>query len=787
MADFQLSRNLGTMFESASKTIHRGIDTSTVALPPSITAFINTNYYNVQTTFTSDEITKALNSNNEKEIYAVLKYIIAMATTQQSSQDILPFFPFVIKNVNSTNFKIRRLVYTFLLKYNYLQQDIALLSINAIQRSLMDKNPVNRSLAIRCLSGIKIPAILPILLLSMEKSIKDSSPLVRSASAIAISNCIELDSTYNSNGLTQRQYIKQSMEVSSSTVSQLYSYLDVLLSDNDPKVLSISFQIFHSTFNGFLDIFHNKIQNLINHLGDLDSFAISGFLDLMTDYSKIYFDEFNDDRTTPLILQSLYDHLESFIYSPDGNVIMSLIRFLINVMPFKHYPLERLVLKFINLGDDSMKVLFLNEIEYLLPLGRLQFEDYQLSQFYPMDKDPMQVFKSKVNILFQLVNQENFNEIFEQIQQTIDSSSIKFKLVILKKLNSLILSNSLNKDQLESIILFFMKKLKSKSNDDLLISEYITGLRQLIQSDIKSNVKILINLIGKLFNDVNLSNNAKGSIIWLIGEFVINTNSGDSDDENVKSLIKFIPSICSFIVKKFPSEVDYQVKIQILTCIGKVIIVDINNNKDEYLKSILNNKLFKLWNYVLELSKLDMNLDLRDHARFLGSILPNVVYSGVSYSSKEWDISELINMDEMTAQISGVDLGLLMYQINKVSMNNKRSLCDGSGVGVENLLVYKFNEVTKDRIDNGYSTYYDNLRGNGFELKDYNKFAKGISNEMFKDKNMLSQTQKYRQHQRIPSNSINDIEDDLGRFKSAKVNQYKLQSLDDFLGGDGDE
>lgn len=794
MNDFQLSRNLGTMFESASKTLHRGIDTSTVALPPSMTAFINTNYYNVETTFTSEEITKALNSNNEKEIYAVLKYIISMATTQQSNEnDILPFFPFVIKNVNSSNFKIRRLVYTFLLKFNHLQQDIALLSINAIQRSLVDKNCVNRSLAIRCLSGIKIPAILPILLLSLEKSIKDSSPLVRSASAIAIANCVNLDSTYNSNGLTQRQYIKNSMQIPSSIISQLYSYLDILLSDNDAKVLSVSFQVFHSTFNGFLDIFHNKIQNLINHLEDLDSFSISGFLDLMTDYSKIYFESFNDDKSTPLILQSLYDHFQSFIYCPDANVIISLIRFIINIMPFKDFPIENMVLKFINLSDDSIKVLFLNEIEYLLLLEKFHVEDYQLSQFYPLSKDPLQVFKSKINILFQLVNQGNFDEIFQQIKQSIDSSPIEFKLIILKKLNSLILSKSLKQEQLESIISFFMVKLKSNFEDDLLINEYITGLRQLIQSDIQSNIKILINLIGKLFNGPQLSNNARGSIIWLIGEFVlINSNSGvtgveNSDENIIKSLIKFIPSICSFLVKGFPNERDYQVKIQILTCIGKILINNINNDRDGYMETIKSNNFFKLWNYVLELSKLDMNLDLRDQARFLGSILPNVVYTEVSYSSKDWEINELIdlNFEQLTEQLGGIDIGLLMYQINKNTLTlPKNLLLVGGSSSNENSIIFKFNEATKDVLDDGYAMYYDNLRSNGFELKDYNRFAKGISSDMFNEKT-IRPSQRQREYQRNSSNSIdldlNNNDVNSGRFKSNKVNQYKLQSLDDFL------
>ncbi|KAG0687537.1 AP-3 complex subunit beta, partial [Pichia californica] len=340
MNDYQIARNLGEMFENATKSLNMVFDTKNIALPPSVTSFINTNYYNIETTFTLKEIIKGLESNNDNEVYTVLKHLVGKLVTRYDNDDdddgddfsidnnetikeIVQLFPHIIKNVNSTNLKIKRLVYIILLSFNHLQQDISLLSINAIQKSLTDKSAINRSLAIRCLSGIRIPAILPILLLSMAKLVKDSSPLVRSACTIAIIKCTELDIQYNMINkkknnttitTTKKDYLINSLKDETSTIYQLNNYLDILLSDNDPKVLSCSIIAYYEIFNGCFDILHNKLNNLINHIEEMDSFAISNLIDIIIEYNRLFLPSFKSLENSPIELKNLYNHLINLIY-----------------------------------------------------------------------------------------------------------------------------------------------------------------------------------------------------------------------------------------------------------------------------------------------------------------------------------------------------------------------------------------------------------------------------------------------------------------------------------------
>lgn len=84
-------------------------------------------------------------------------------------EDALPYFADVVKNITNSDPKIKQLVIIYLTKYAEVEPDTALLSINSIQKSLNDKDPINRANAIRSLSGIRIGSIIPILVLSMKE------------------------------------------------------------------------------------------------------------------------------------------------------------------------------------------------------------------------------------------------------------------------------------------------------------------------------------------------------------------------------------------------------------------------------------------------------------------------------------------------------------------------------------------------------------------------------------------------------------------------------------------
>ncbi|GMM47526.1 Apl6 protein [Pichia kluyveri] len=820
--DLQIARNLGQMLESASRSLNIPFDASsvTVSLPSSVTSFINTKYYNIETSLSKKDIIKGLESNSDAEIYTALKHLVGkLALVDESTisdsmindqdydyndyndnsivKEIVQLFPHIVKNVNSTNLKIKRLVYILLLRFNHLQQDISLLSINAIQKSLIDKNSFNRSLAIRCLSGIQIPAILPILLLSLTKLVKDSSPLVRSACSIAIIKCVQLDIQYNmkSNNRNttisdRRSYLIENINIEGSNIQQLYLLLDILLSDNDSKVLSLAIIAFYEIFNGCFDIWHNKINNLINHFDELDSFAIVNFLDIMVEYIKLFYPKITE-LIIPIEINQLYEKIiDQIEFEMNCNVILSMVKFLIILFPFKlqgNNLLNKVMIKLIqndyndSIDNNGKIFISLNMIEYLISKDMIKFNDYQINNFIPLSNEieNLQIFELKINILFKLINNNNFNKIFKEFKFIIEKSQfpIIYKFKVLQKINKLILLNILTIEQFSQIIRFFMNKLTIEKNN-LLVGEYITGLRQLIQSNLIYYIDILIKLSGKLFNsymnnDIILVNNAKSSIIWLLGEFSINydiNNNTNNDNEKCQILKKMLPNIAIKLIENYKFENDYNVRYEILIFMTKLMIINIINNKDNY--QLINNEIFQIFNYLLLLSKFDNNLTIRDISRLIGSILPNVIYF------TDLNIKENLNIDELLLNDStllkhcqdkclNINIALLMFQINKpqLSINNQLNNLEIYNNIDQSLLNYL--KSGNNELDMGYLNYYNDLRLNEFKLIDYNKFQSSFSSMSINNNN---ETQKVNK----PVQEVT--------MKQENVAKYRLQSLDDFLG-----
>jgi AP-3 complex subunit beta len=104
----------------------------------------------------------------------------------------LTFFPSVVKLVASPSLEVRKLVYIYLLHHSPYDPDLTLLSINTFQKDLSsDPNPLIRAMALRVLSGMRVPMLANVVVMGIKKCASDTSPYVRKVAALAIPKCYE--------------------------------------------------------------------------------------------------------------------------------------------------------------------------------------------------------------------------------------------------------------------------------------------------------------------------------------------------------------------------------------------------------------------------------------------------------------------------------------------------------------------------------------------------------------------------------------------------------------------
>ncbi|KAG7881944.1 hypothetical protein KL937_001567 [Ogataea polymorpha] len=743
----ELGKNIGVLLENATKnlssTVNEAIQSKNVKLPSGLNAFLSNGRAQNQE-LTSSQVIEGLNSSSDKEIQTSLKYLVRLMTTKQNSDpELLQYFPHVIKNITSNNLRTKRLVYIILLRYNHMQQDIALLSINAIQKSLTDKNCINRALAIRTLSGIRIPAILPILVLSIKRTISDSSPLVRSATAVAITKCFLLDVSFN------KHHAASTLKDESTVPAQMYNFLAILLSDTDPRVLSSALNCFYTIFPGYMDLIHPRFAFLVSKLTELEDYSKVILIDLATDYARLYLPKPTEDSMAPE-LTLLDSKLRSLIYSSSANVVLALVRFYVNVLPFKldEIPLAKMLVKF--LGDDEVTLYVLKEIVYLLDHDLVKFSNSQLSYYVPLPNEPFKISELKVYILVKLLNTQNFDQIFTELVFLLNTGSTQLKLAVVRLLNQY----RGTAEQKAKIGQLYLSRLDSE-NEELLVAEYVTGLRIMVQNDLFGNIDVLIKLTGKLVNERELTPVARASIIWLVGEF---SNQQYHDDKSV-ALANFLPDLMRILVRDFRKQ-EYLVKVEILTALTKLVSKELYASKQQGEEYNYESLIWKLFNFVLQLTKYDSNVDLRDRSRMIGSILPNVVYldqdltATTAIEFQQYYGQKAYVLEKCAEKLNEVELSILLFQTSKPAPISTDSSVNNSNIN-------KYNQVTPQELNSELLEYYNELRAQEFQLKDYNQH-KSIS------------------HAAKPPPVVNSATTiNIEPRQSAR--KYKLQTLDDFL------
>lgn len=207
-------------------------------------------------------ITKQLESSSDREKLDAMKRLIALIS---KNRPVSSYFPAVVKNVASPNLELRKLVYIYLLRCAPSEPDLALLSINTFQRDLADSSPLIRAMALRVLSGIRVPTVATIVLMAVRKSAADPSPYVRKAAALAVMKVYKLDQAHH---------------------PTLLDIMTTLLRDRSPLSLGTAVLALDTIAPSRLDLLHVHCRRLCRALPDIDAWGQVDVLRVLVRYAR---------------------------------------------------------------------------------------------------------------------------------------------------------------------------------------------------------------------------------------------------------------------------------------------------------------------------------------------------------------------------------------------------------------------------------------------------------------------------------------------------------------------
>ncbi|XP_012588149.1 PREDICTED: AP-3 complex subunit beta-2 [Condylura cristata] len=206
-----------------------------------------------------------LDTNKDSLKLEAMKRIVAMIARGKNASDL---FPAVVKNVACKNIEVKKLVYVYLVRYAEEQQDLALLSISTFQRGLKDPNQLIRASALRVLSSIRVPIIVPIMMLAIKEAASDMSPYVRKTAAHAIPKLYSLDSDQK---------------------DQLIEVIEKLLADKTTLVAGSVVMAFEEVCPERIDLIHKNYRKLCNLLIDVEEWGQVVIISMLTRYARTQF------------------------------------------------------------------------------------------------------------------------------------------------------------------------------------------------------------------------------------------------------------------------------------------------------------------------------------------------------------------------------------------------------------------------------------------------------------------------------------------------------------------
>uniref|UniRef100_A0A8C4YCH3 AP-3 complex subunit beta n=1 Tax=Gopherus evgoodei TaxID=1825980 RepID=A0A8C4YCH3_9SAUR len=464
-----------------------------------------------------DDLKEMLDSNKDSLKLEAMKRIVAMIARGKNASDL---FPAVVKNVACKNIEVKKLVYVYLVRYAEEQQDLALLSISTFQRGLKDPNQLIRASALRVLSSIRVPIIVPIMMLAIKEAASDMSPYVRKTAAHAIPKLYSLDSDQK---------------------DQLIEVIEKLLADKTTLVAGSVVMAFEEVCPERIDLIHKNYRKLCNLLIDVEEWGQVVIINMLTRYARTQFlspnqneslleenpekafygsdeEDSKDDKldAASLVKRKPYvmdpDHrlllrnTKPLLQSRNAAVVMAVAQLYFHLAPKAEVGVIAKALVRLLRSHSEVQWVVLQNVATMSIKRRGMFEPY-LKSFYIRSTDPTQIKILKLEVLTNLANETNISTILREFQTYIRSMDKDFVAATIQAIGRC----ATNIGKVRDTCLNGLVQLLS-NRDELVVAESVVVIKKLLQMQpsqhseiIKHMAKLTDNIQSKLLTQYVLN------------------------------------------------------------------------------------------------------------------------------------------------------------------------------------------------------------------------------------------------------------------------------------------
>ena len=555
------------------------------------------------------ELKSELNSDKKEKRREAVKKVIASMTV---GKDVSALFPDVVNCMQTDNLELKKLVYLYLMNYAKSQPDMAIMAVNTFVRDCEDPNPLIRALAVRTMGCIRVDKITEYLCEPLRKCLRDEDPYVRKTAAVCVAKLHDINAT-----LVEEQ-----------------GFLDLLrdlLSDSNPMVVANAVAALSeinetsSTGHPLVEMNSQTINKLLTALNECTEWGQVFILDSMANYTP------KEEREA----QSICERVTPRLAHANAAVVLSAVKVLMKFMEsmdatsdFVTTLTKKLAPPLVTLlsSEPEVQYVALRNIN-LIVQKRPDILKHEMKVFFVKYNDPIYVKLEKLDIMIRLASQANIAQVLAELKEYATEVDVDFVRKAVRAIGRCAIKVE---QSAERCVATLLDLIQTKVN--YVVQEAIVVIKDIFRKYPNKYESIISTLCENL--DTLDEPEARGSMIWIIGEYAERI---DNADELLESFLE-----------GFHDE-NTQVQLQLLTAIVKLFLKRPTETQE-------------LVQQVLSLATQDSdNPDLRDRGFIYWRLLSTdpaaakeVVLAEKPLISEETDLLEPTLLDELICHIGSL-------------------------------------------------------------------------------------------------------------------------------------
>ncbi|KAJ0989268.1 hypothetical protein J5N97_007624 [Dioscorea zingiberensis] len=450
--------------------------------------------------------------------------------------DVSSAFSEMVMCSATSDIVLKKMCYLYVGNYARSNPDLALLTINFLQKDCRDEDPMIRGLALRSLCSLRVANLVEYLVGPLGSGLRDGSAYVRMVSAV---------------GVLKLYHISPATCLDADFPALLKS---LMLSDPDPQVVANCLSSLQEIWNLETSeeasrerealLSKPMVYHLLNRIKEFSEWAQCLVLDLVSKYIP---SDSNDIFDIMNLLEDRLQHVNAAVVLATIKLFLHMTMSMTDVHQQVYERIKAPLLTLVSTSSPEQSYAVLSHLHLLVMRAPMLFSsDYK--HFYCQYSQPSYVKKLKLEMLTAIANESNTYEIVTELCEYAANVDVPIARESIRAVGKI----ALQQYDVNAIVDRLLQFLEM--DKDYVTAETLVLVKDLLRKYPQWSHDC-IAVVGNISSNNVQEPKAKAALIWMLGEY-----SQDMLDA---------PYILESLIENWDDEHAAEVRLHLLTAVMK--------------------------------------------------------------------------------------------------------------------------------------------------------------------------------------------------------------------------